>query len=182
MKASINVQAMEATNNPKVLGAARHYLTTFIPDQFTAAPTRHLVVLTCMDARLDLFRLLGLAVGDSHILRNAGGRATDDAIRSLILSSHLLGTREYVVIHHTGCGLHQITNEKICDLVEEATGTRPEIDFAPFDDVEISVAVDVERIRTCRLLPEGAVVWGAVYDVHTGTLREIVKPTSVNRT
>jgi carbonic anhydrase len=165
----------------EILAAAQKYSTTFVPDQFTAAPTRHLVVLTCMDARLDLFRLLGLAVGDSHILRNAGGRATDDAIRSLILSSHLLGTREYVVIHHTGCGLHQITNEKIGDLVEVATGTRPNIDFAPFDDVEVSVAIDVERIRTCPLLPTDAVVWGAVYDVHTGTLRQIVQPTAVTR-
>jgi carbonic anhydrase len=166
----------------EVLSAAEKYSTTFIPDQLTAAPTRHLVVLTCMDARLDLFRLLGLSVGDSHILRNAGGRATDDAIRSLILSSHLLGTREFVVIHHTGCGLHQISNEKISDIVEDATGTRPAIDFAPFDDVEVSVAIDVERIRTCPLLPLDAVVWGAVYDVHTGTLRQIVEPTKITRT
>lgn len=167
--------------NTELLAAAEHYSATFVPDQLTAAPTRHLVVLTCMDARLDLFRLLGLAIGDSHILRNAGGRATDDAIRSLVLSSHLLGTREFVVIHHTGCGLHQITNEKICDLVENATGTRPNIDFAPFDDVEISVGFDVERIRTCPLLPTDAFVWGAVYDVHTGTLQEIVKPTPITR-
>jgi carbonic anhydrase len=172
---------MVKTISHEVLAAAQKYSETFIPDQFTAAPTRHLVVLTCMDARLDLFRLLGLSVGDSHILRNAGGRATDDAIRSLVLSSHLLGTREFVVIHHTGCGLHQITNEKISDLVEEATGTRPNIDFAPFDDIEISVTIDVERIRTCPLLPTDAVVWGAVYDVHTGTLREIVEPTAVTR-
>jgi carbonic anhydrase len=167
--------------NAELLAAAEHYSAAFVPDNLTAAPTRHLVVLTCMDARLDLFRLLGLAIGDSHILRNAGGRATDDAIRSLILSSHLLGTREYVVIHHTGCGLHQMTNKKISDLVEEATGTRPDIDFAPFDDVEVSVAIDVERIRSCLLLPTDAVVWGAVYDVHTGTLREIVKPANVAR-
>jgi carbonic anhydrase len=172
---------MGKTISNEVLAAAQTYSTTFIPDQLTAAPTRHLVVLTCMDARLDLFRLLGLAIGDSHILRNAGGRATDDAIRSLVLSSHLLGTREYVVIHHTGCGLHQITNKKISDLVEEATGTRPDIDFAPFDDVEVSVAVDVERIRTCPLLPLDAIVWGAVYDVHTGTLRQIVSPTEISR-
>lgn len=173
---------MVKTIRHEVLAAAERYATTFIPDQFTAAPTRHLVVLTCMDARLDLFRLLGLSVGDSHILRNAGGRATDDAIRSLILSSHLLGTREFIVIHHTGCGLHQVTNKNISDFVEEATGTRPVIDFAPFDDVEVSVAIDVELIRTCPLLPTDAVVWGAVYDVHTGRLREIVEPTSITRT
>jgi carbonic anhydrase len=172
---------MGKTISSEVLAAAAKYSTMFIPDQFTAAPTRHLVVLTCMDARLDLFRLLGLAVGDSHILRNAGGRATDDAVRSLILSSHLLGTREFVVIHHTGCGLHQITNEKISNLVEEATGTRPTIDFAPFDDVDVSVTVDVERIRTCPMLPLDAVVWGAVYDVHTGTLRQVVEPTEIAR-
>ncbi len=152
------------------------YATQFVPNDLSAAPRRQLVVLTCMDARLDLFRLLGLAIGDAHLLRNAGGRATDDAIRSMVLSSHWLGTREFVVIHHTGCGLHGVSNEQIGDRVEASVGKRPSVDFRPFDDVELSVREDVEVIRLCELLPFDSIVWGAVYDVQTGVLREIVSP------
>ena len=153
-----------------MLFAARRYADAFVPDELTAAPTRSIVVLTCMDARLDLFRMLGLEIGDSHILRNAGGRVTDDALRSLMLSAHWLGTREFAVIHHTGCGLHGVTNEQIADKVAAATGVRPDVDFLPFDDVEASVRHDVERIRRCQTLPAESVVWGAIYDVHAGRL------------
>lgn len=162
-----------------ILAATREYAEAFVPDQLTAAPVRKLVVLTCMDARLDLFRLLGLSVGDAHLLRNAGGRATDDAIRSLALSAHWLGTREYLVIHHTGCGLFGVTNEQIADRIEGATGTRPGFDFLPFDDVVRSVKEDVDRIQQCPLLPHDATVWGAYYDVHTGRLHEVVAPQSL---
>lgn len=160
----------------RIEAAAENYHRAFIPDGLTAAPTRRLVILTCMDARLDLFRLLGLAIGDSHILRNAGGRASDDAIRSMIVSAHWLGTREFVVIHHTGCGLHGNTNQEICDRVEAATGHRPSIDFLPFADIEQSVAEDVARIDACTMLPDDAVVWGAIYDVHTGKLTTVNQP------
>jgi carbonic anhydrase len=156
--------------------AAEQYHQSFVPDQLTAAPTRKLVVLTCMDARLDLFRLLGLSIGDSHILRNAGGRASDDAIRSLIVSAHWLGTREYVVIHHTGCGLHGPTNTEIYDRVEASTGHRPTIDFLPFADLEESVREDVARIDACEMLPDDAIVWGAIYDVFTGQLTTVTEP------
>lgn len=162
-----------------MIAAALRYAKEFEANDLTAAPTRGVVVLTCMDARLDLFRLLGLEIGDSHILRNAGGRATDDAIRSLMLSSHWLGTREFVVIHHTGCGLYGVTNEKIADRVEAATGHRPDIDFFPFDDVDASVRTDVERLRTWPGLPRGSIVWGAVYDVHVGELRAVGDPVPV---
>jgi carbonic anhydrase len=137
----------------------------------TPAPARHLVILTCMDARLDLFRMLGLKLGDAHILRNAGGRASDDAIRSLVVSSHLLGTREIGVIHHTNCGLEGITNEEIA----ERTGTLG-VDFMPFADIEQSVRDDVETIRKCGQLPDGTTVWGAVYEVHAGELRVVSAP------
>ena len=165
----------------RILEAARKYGDAFVPNSLTAAPTRKIVVITCMDARLDLFRLLGLEIGDSHILRNAGGRATDDALRSLTLSAHWLGTREFAVIHHTGCGLFGVTNDEIADRVERATGVRPEIDFLPFDDVTASVATDVERIRSCPTLPSDAVVWGAVYDVAAGRLTPIGSPVGVAR-
>jgi carbonic anhydrase len=166
-------------NRDQIVEAAQHYTNAFTPNDLTAAPTRQLVVLTCMDARLDLFRLLGLAIGDSHLIRNAGGRATDDAIRSMVLSSNLLGTREYVVIHHTGCGLHNVTNEEICDRVEAATGVRPTIDFRPFTDLESSVTEDVRTIQRCPLLPRDAIVWGAIYDVHNGKLIEVTQPAPV---
>ena len=179
LNTGIYVPIFPGMNHDAIVAAAGLHAREFVPDDLTAAPTRQLVVLTCMDARLDLFRLLGLAIGDAHLLRNAGGRATDDAIRSLVISAHWLGTREYVVIHHTGCGLHGVTNTEICDRVESATGNRPDIDFRPFADVEVSVREDVARIRACELLPVGAIVWGAVYDVHTGELREITQPLPV---
>ncbi len=161
----------------RILEAATHYTAAFVPDQHTAQPERHIAVLTCMDARLDLFRLLGLEVGDSHLIRNAGGRATDDALRSLILSANALGTREFVVIHHTGCGLHRVTNQALSDRIEEVTGNRPHIEFHPFEDEVESVGEDVALIAACAYLPVGAMVWGAVYDVHTGKLSPVGEPT-----
>jgi carbonic anhydrase len=129
-------------------------------------PARHLVILTCMDARLDLFGALGLEVGDAHILRNAGGRASPDAIRSLVVSAHLLGTREVGVVHHTKCGLEGSTQGSL----SERTGVAG-LDFLAFADLDESVREDVAIIRGCGLLPAGFVVWGAVYDVDTGALR-----------
>src|SRR5690606_42035714 len=104
------------------LQAAEQFQVGFEPNALSASPVRHIVVVTCMDARLDLFRLLGLELGDSHILRNAGGRVTDDVIRSLVLSSHWLGTREVLVIHHTACGLFGVSNDEICERVASDTG------------------------------------------------------------
>jgi carbonic anhydrase len=159
-----------------ILQAATTYTSSFVPDQHTAQPARHVVVLTCMDARLDLFRLLGLNIGDSHLLRNAGGRATDDALRSLILSTNALGTREIVVIHHTGCGLHRISNEQISDRVEALSGNRPTMEFFPFEEEVESVRADVARVAACVFLPPEIVVWGAVYDVNSGILSPVDEP------
>lgn len=141
-------------------------------------PAKRLCILTCMDARLDLFPALGLSVGDAHYLRNAGGRATADAIRSLVLSAHFLGTREYGVIHHTRCGLHGVTNDTIWDRVQTAAGAdAPHIDFLPFADLDASVEEDVQAIVDSKLLPADAVVWGATLDVDEGTLHVVVPPT-----
>jgi carbonic anhydrase len=127
-----------------VLESAARFRESFVSNHRSARPERHLVVVTCMDARLDLFRLLGLDIGDAHILRNAGGRVTEDVVRSLVLSSHALGTREVLVIHHTECGLFDTSNDEIRSKVHAATGTRPDdIDFLPFDDVHASVHNDV---------------------------------------
>jgi carbonic anhydrase len=156
---------------PAVLNANEHYQRgDFHSAPRTPQPGRHLVILTCMDARLDLFRALGLEVGDAHILRNAGGRASEDAIRSLVVSSHLLGTREIGVIHHTNCGLEGTTQEEVA----AKTGV-PDIDYLSFADSATSVQEDVDKIRGSGHLPEGAVVWGGVYDVDDGSLRIVAE-------
>jgi carbonic anhydrase len=156
-----------------MLANAARYQETFRHDDLTAKPTRRIALLTCMDARLDLFRLLGLQIGDSHIIRNAGGRATDDAMRSLILSSNALGTREIAVIHHTGCGLHGQTNDAIADQVEQTSGSRPDLEFHAFTDLIASVGEDMARVRASAFLPRDTTVWGAVYDVGDGSLTPV---------
>ena len=158
----------------ELFGAGEEFHRRFVPDGLTAAPTRHVVILSCMDARLDLFRLLGLAIGDSHILRNAGGRATDDAIRSLVVSANWLGTRRALVIHHTGCGLLGQTNESMREHVRDTTGHDPvDIEFHAIADLEESVREDVRRIRATPFLPDGYEVRGAIYDVETGALTPV---------
>ncbi len=159
-----------------MVASAERYRASFQHDDLTASPTRRVAILTCMDARLDLFRLLGLQIGDSHILRNAGGRATDDAIRSLVLSTNALGTREIAVIHHTGCGLHGQTDDTIADRVEEVSGLRPSMRFHAFDDLITSVTEDVTLVRACPYLPQGTIVWGAYYDVGDGSLTTVGIP------
>lgn len=157
---------------PAVLAANEAYQQVASQDPpRSAPPVRHLAVLTCMDARIDPLRVLGLELGDAHVLRNAGGRASDDAVRSLIVSTHLLGTREIGVIHHTKCGMGGTTQEEI------ATKTGVDgIDFLPFADVDTSVEEDVQRIRSCGQLAEGVVVWGAVYEVDDGSVRVVAQP------
>src|SRR5690606_23381781 len=109
----------------QILRSAERWKENFQSQRLDAVPTRQLVVVACMDARLDLFRFLGLEIGHSHILRNAGGRVTEDALRSMIVSSVVLGTREVVVIHHTQCGMHGVTNEMIRERVKESSGHDP---------------------------------------------------------
>lgn len=137
-------------------------------------PSRQMTILTCMDSRYTAQGVLGVALGEAHVIRNAGGRATDDAIRSLVLSAHALGTRGCVLIHHTNCGLHNTTNEAIRKRVTEATGEdASHIDFLPFADVAESVREDVAALRACPLLPVDYQVLGFVYDVTTGQLELI---------
>jgi carbonic anhydrase len=158
----------------ELFDAGEQFHERFAPDGLTAAPTRHVVVLSCMDARLDLFRLLGLAIGDAHILRNAGGRATDDAIRSLVVSANWLGTRRALVIHHTQCGLYGQTNESMREHVRDTTGHDPvDMEFHAITDLEASVRDDVRRIRATPFLPDGYEVRGAIYDVETGALTPV---------
>src|SRR5690606_14804487 len=132
-------------------------------------PRRHLSILTCMDSRYTAQGILGMQLGDTHVVRNAGGRVTDDAIRSLVLSAHVLGTRGCVIVHHTRCGLVDTSNEEIHAKILQDTGIdASSIDFLPFTDMAGSVREDVAALRACELLPPGYEVMGFVYDVVTG--------------
>jgi carbonic anhydrase len=155
-------------------------------------PARRFAILTCIDARLDPAKYAGLAEGDAHVIRNAGGRASDDAIRSLVISYKLLGTREFFVIHHTDCGMEFFTNEVMRGLLASsletaeltANGFRDVgrgpgstaaeyIEWLTIRDQKQAVIDDVERIRTHPLVPKSIPVYGFVYDVHSGTLIEV---------
>lgn len=140
------------------------------------APARRVAILACMDARIDVFRALGLRAGDAHVIRNAGGRASDDAIRSLIVSSMVLGIREIVVMHHTDCGMQAFTNDELRARLARAVGidaSHSDIDFLPFADLDQSVRDDVRRIERSGYLDADMVVSGCVYDVESGRLRPV---------
>lgn len=137
-------------------------------------PARRFAVVTCMDARLDPARYAGLSEGDAHVIRNAGGLVSDDALRSLVISHWLLGTQEAIVIGHTDCGMVTFTNDDLRNrLAAEAGADAGDIDFLPFPDVEGSVRESVERIRTTPLLPDSFAAHGFVYDVRTGRLEPV---------
>ncbi|HMF82765.1 MAG TPA: carbonic anhydrase [Acidimicrobiia bacterium] len=137
-------------------------------------PAQHLAVLTCMDARIHPEQALGLDIGDAHMIRNAGGRASDDAIRSLVISTELLGTNEFGVMHHTDCGMLTFTNEDLRSKLSEERGVdASKVDFLPFPDLEQSVRDDVAAIKASPLLPDGIEVTGWIYDVKTGTISPV---------
>jgi carbonic anhydrase len=150
----------------------RRFSATFTGGQLSHIPARKLLVLTCMDARIDPLRILGLVDGDAHVVRNAGGRASDDAIRSIVVSQQLLGTRQLLVIHHTRCGLLDVTNEQLRDRLSSLGPSVKQIDFLLLGpDLTASVRGDVNRLRQHPLLAHDSVVLGYIYDVSTGQLR-----------
>ena len=136
-------------------------------------PSKHIAVLACMDARLDVYRVLGLAEGESHVIRNAGGVVTDDAIRSLAISQRLLGTKEIVLIHHTDCGMLTFTDEEFRSSIEEEVGIRPHWHSEAFPEIEADVKASLQRIRDSAFIPDRSSVRGFVFDVATGRLTEI---------
>jgi carbonic anhydrase len=177
----------------EVLAANKAYSAQF-GDKGSLAmpPARHFAVLTCMDARLDPAKFAGLAEGDAHVIRNAGGRATDDAIRSLVISYKLLGTKEWFVIHHTNCGMEFFTNEVMRGLLASSLETAAldsggfkdfgkgpgsrageYIEWLTIKDQAQSVRDDVERIKSHPLVPKNIPVYGYIYDVKTGRLNEV---------
>ena len=148
------------------------YAAAYIPDR-PLPPRRQLAVVTCMDSRLDTFALLGLEIGDAHILRNAGGVVTDDVIRSLTISQRLLGTEEIVLIHHTGCGMLTFSDDDFRSAVEKDTGIRPQWAAETFSDLDTGVRRSIARIKASPFIPRTDSVRGFVYEVETGRLREV---------
>jgi carbonic anhydrase len=163
-------------------------------------PARKFAILTCMDARIDPAKLAGLHEGDAHVIRNAGGRASDDAIRSLVISYKLLGTREWFVIHHSNCGMELFTDEVIRSLLASSLETAthngkawvdtgkgpgsPEgqvVDWLTIDDQAKSVATDVARIRNHPLVPKDIAIYGYIYQVETGKLVEVSAATELGK-
>ena len=147
------------------------YASSFSKGNLPMPPGRHVAILTCMDARLDPARFLGLEEGDAHVIRNAGGRASEDALRSLTISEQLLGTNEVVVIHHTDCGMLTFSNEDLRNkLKQELNADAEHIDFLPFKDLEQSVRDDVATIKNSPFIPKNIEVSGFIYDVRSGRL------------
>ena len=185
----------------EVVAANEAYVQTFgKKGELPLPPARRFAILTCMDARLDPAKYAGLAEGDAHVIRNAGGRATDDAIRSLVISHKLLGTQEWFVIHHTNCGMELFADEVIADLLEDdlstasfdgKTWSNPHhhgghaaghfIKWHTIKNQPDSVTQDVRRIREHPLVPADVPVYGYVYDVRTGRLDEVKTATEAGR-
>ncbi len=186
---------------PEVLAANEAYAAAFgDKSELALPPARQFAVLTCMDARLDPAKYAGLSEGDAHVIRNAGGRASDDAIRSLVISYKLLGTKEWFVIHHSDCGMEFFTNDVITGLLANSletaalgadgfydVGTGPGSDEAQFinfltiKDQATSVTDDVSRIRNHPLVPAGIPIYGYIYDVKTGRLVEVPTATEAGK-
>lgn len=157
----------------------RSYAGTFKKGDLPLPPAKRVAVLACMDARLDVHKILGLQEGDAHVIRNAGGAATDDAIRSLAISQRLLGTKEIILIHHSDCGMLTFSDDEIKRKIEEETGIRPAFAFEAFADLDEDVKQSIARIKASPFIPDKSSVRGFIYDVHSGLLNEVGVPAAV---
>jgi carbonic anhydrase len=156
-----------------LLRNAQAYADSFDKGDLPLPPARKVAVLACMDARLDPNAVLGLQEGDAHVIRNAGGVVTDDAIRSLAISQRLLGTEEVVVIHHTGCGMLTLNDDEFKRSIQEEVGIKPTWSAESFGDLDEDVHQSVARIRASPFIPRKDSIRGFVYEVETGRLREV---------
>jgi carbonic anhydrase len=162
---------MSATDD--LLQNATVYAASFDNGEVPLRPARKVAVLACMDSRMDLVGLLGLKLGDAHMIRNAGGVVTDDAIRSLAISQRMLGTREIVLLHHTDCGMQTFSDDEFKRSLLDEIGIKPAWAVEAFDDLDEDVRQSIARIQASPFIPHKDSVRGFVYDVHTGALREI---------
>lgn len=160
------------TATDELLANNDSYAETFDCGDLPGAPAKKVAVLACMDSRLDPAKFLGLHEGDAHVIRNAGGVATDDAIRSIVISQRLLGTEEIVLVHHTGCGMQTFTDDDLKGTIEAETGIRPSFSFEAFSDAETDVRQTAARIQASPFVVHKS-IRGFVYEVETGRLREV---------
>ena len=188
----------QTANLTSIIEANTHYSKSFSQSELQPQPTRHISILTCMDSRMDPYKFAGLLDGEAHIIRNAGGRATEDAIRSLIISHKFLGTLDWFVIHHTDCGMTLVTDEAIGDLLEhdletavhngicwvnperqQSENTKPgsslgkNIEWHTFTDLRESVLNDMNLIRNHELVPNHIKIHGFIFDVKSGRLSAV---------
>lgn len=164
---------MHATTTDALLRNAEAYAAAFRKGALTSPPAPKIAIISCMDARIDPARILGLEEGDAHVMRNAGGIVTSDTIRSLAVSQHLLGTEEVMVMMHTGCGMHGLDSDAFHAKLEAETGERPRWHALGFADLDGEVRRSIRRLRESPLVPRSG-VRGFVYDVTSGRLREVL--------
>jgi carbonic anhydrase len=157
----------------ELLGHNDDYASGFDKGDLPMPPGKKVAVLACMDARLDPAKVLGLEEGDAHVIRNAGGVVSEDAIRSLVISQRLLGTEEIVLIHHTDCGMLTFDDDSVKDQIQADTGLRPNFALEAFPDVDADVQQSIARIQANPFIPKKDEVRGFVYEVETGKLREV---------
>ena len=159
----------------ELLRANEDFARNFTLGELSVRPKRHVAVLACMDSRILFEHCLGLKPGDAHMIRNAGGIATDDAIRSLIVSHHLLDTQEFIIINHTDCGLLKVKEDELKERLRDKMGATADspAHFHAFDDLEENVRQQIQRVRSHPWIPKHIPVRGFVYDVKTGKLREV---------
>lgn len=159
----------------EVLRANQSYAAQFSAGSLAMPPARKLAVLACMDARLDVAQILGLKPGDAHVIRNAGGIATEDALRSLLISHYLLGTQEFLIINHTDCGMLTFKDRDLSDRLKKETGVVPVIPsvFHAFSNLEENVREQIQKLKAHPWIPRSIPVRGFIYDVKTGRLSEV---------
>lgn len=152
---------------------AADYASHFDHGALPLRPRKHVAVLACMDSRLRIFGLLGLEEGDAHVIRNAGGIATEDAIRSIVISQRLLGTSEIIVIHHTDCGMEKFTDDSIKAEIQAETGIRPSFAFEAFSNAEDDVRQTISRLKASPFIPHRGNIRGFIFEVDSGRIREV---------
>ncbi|MBV8943838.1 MAG: carbonic anhydrase [Solirubrobacterales bacterium] len=161
------------SSTDELLSNNEAYAASFDKADLPLPPARKAAVIACMDARLNVYGALGLSEGEAHVIRNAGGVVTDDAIRSLAISQRLLGTEEIILIHHTDCGMLTFSDDEFKRQVEEDVGIKPEWAVESFSDLEADVRQSIARIKASPFIPRKDAVRGFVYEVETGRLREV---------
>lgn len=164
------------TSTERLIENARRYEASYAGKGMTPRPATGVAVVACMDARLDIHNLFGLRLGDAHVIRNAGGVITDDALRSLAISQRFLGTTEVVLVHHSNCGLENLDDDELAAAIESETGSRPPWRAGGFTDAASDVRLSAERIRASDYVPHRDLVRGFVFDVETGRLGEVDLP------